>query len=350
MQNTSCKDEIKKEISVVVPVYNVERFLQDCIDSLIAQTFSDIEFIFVNDASTDDSLSILRRNELSYPERIRVVDSPENLRQGGARNLGIAASRGRYIGFVDSDDLVGPEMYKTLYGAITECDADVAFIQYARIPEEFALQEVKSGREYTPLITWDSLDDLDGALLTETGKLKLIATPIGGVYCGLWKRDLLVESGVRFPERLKYEDNYWMSLIRCYVSRVKFVKEVHYFYRTNPDSTTTAINDSHQFDRRKIELMLIEELKRRDLFERFHAAWEYTFITRYVVNSFFIFCDKFDVLPYYWIDRLMKDLKLQFPYWRKNEFYLRKTSKANRLKNNLMVCCPKLCARIVARR
>ena len=111
------------KLSVIIPVYGVEKYLQACIDSVVNQTMKDIEFIFVNDASLDGSLEILRENERKYPDLICVIDSKENLMQGGARNLGIRAARGEYVGFIDSDDFIHPEMYEKLYNKAVGYDA-----------------------------------------------------------------------------------------------------------------------------------------------------------------------------------------------------------------------------------
>lgn len=123
----------KPEISVVIPVYGVEEYLQACIDSLVNQTFDSMELIFVNDASPDRCLEILEKNRERHPDKIRVIDSKENLCQGGARNLGIRAARGKYIGFCDADDMAGPGMYEQLYHEVEQMHADVAFMQYASV-------------------------------------------------------------------------------------------------------------------------------------------------------------------------------------------------------------------------
>ena len=102
-------------VSVIIPVYNVQDYLQDCIDSLLAQSLDKIEFIFVNDASPDNCLNILLANQKKYPEKIIVIDSKENLCQGGARNLGIKKARGEYISFLDDDDEYYPEKIEKQY-------------------------------------------------------------------------------------------------------------------------------------------------------------------------------------------------------------------------------------------
>ena len=98
-------------VSIIVPVYNAERYLTECLGNIVNQTLQNIEVILVNDASTDGSLSLMRECEHQYPDKVRVIDSKENLGAGGARNLGIKMARGEYIGFADSDDMVDVTMY-----------------------------------------------------------------------------------------------------------------------------------------------------------------------------------------------------------------------------------------------
>ena len=133
-------------LSVVIPVYNVERFLQPCIDSLMNQTLTRVEYIFINDASTDNCLQILNDNAVKHSDKMKVINSPENRCQGGARNLGIKAARGKYIGFVDSDDVVLPDMFEKLYNPIQNgFDYDAVICQYAAVPEEYMMAESMDG-------------------------------------------------------------------------------------------------------------------------------------------------------------------------------------------------------------
>ena len=112
------------KVSVIVPVYNVENYLKDCLDSIINQTLKDIEIVCVNDGSTDSSLAILQeyaRND----KRIKVIDS-QNKGSSAARNIGIDIAQGDYIGFVDSDDWIDLNYYETLYKAAVSQNADIA--------------------------------------------------------------------------------------------------------------------------------------------------------------------------------------------------------------------------------
>ena len=121
------------KISVVIPVYNSERFLRFTLDSLLAQTLCDIEIVCVNDGSRDSSLQILKEYS-SKDSRVVIVDSVN----GGvsrARNKGVEIAKGEYIGFMDADDMASPKMYERLFSLATEHNADIAEMSYCRIPE-----------------------------------------------------------------------------------------------------------------------------------------------------------------------------------------------------------------------
>ena len=121
-------------ISLIVPVYNVAEFLPACIESVLAQTFRDFELILIDDGSTDNSLQVLREYE-KKDARIRVIEQ-ENAGVSAARNAGLDAARGDYIGFVDSDDEILPEMLSDMIAASTEHDADVVCCAFGRIVGE----------------------------------------------------------------------------------------------------------------------------------------------------------------------------------------------------------------------
>ena len=130
LQNKSNKNLVKDietqqapKISVIIPVYNVEKYLEECIDSVQKQTLKDIEIICVNDGSRDSSLDILKRLA-EDDERIIIIDQ-KNAGAGAARNTGIKAAKGKYLGFVDSDDLLFPTMYEELYEKAEKTGSDM---------------------------------------------------------------------------------------------------------------------------------------------------------------------------------------------------------------------------------
>ena len=117
------------KVSVIVPVYNVEAYLDQCVKSILSQTLEDIEVLLINDASTDGSLEIARSYE--NDARVRVLDKPHG-GLGDTRNYGVARATGEYLAFVDSDDWVDPEMLETVYAAAKEHSADLVVFNYMR--------------------------------------------------------------------------------------------------------------------------------------------------------------------------------------------------------------------------
>ena len=123
--NAMIDNTISPKVSVIVPVYNTEQYLKRCLDSICFQTLKDIEIICINDASTDDSLHILKEYAL-LDNRIKIVNFEQNQEVSHARNTGIEMARGEYIGFVDSDDTIESYCYEKLYNSAKESDADIA--------------------------------------------------------------------------------------------------------------------------------------------------------------------------------------------------------------------------------
>ncbi len=122
------------KISIIVPVYNVENYLKKCLDSIVNQTFKDIEIILINDGSTDNSLNICKEYA-KKDHRIRLINKP-NGGLSSARNVGIDLSTGEYLGFVDSDDWIALNMYEKLYNLCKIFNADISQCKYIRNNEQ----------------------------------------------------------------------------------------------------------------------------------------------------------------------------------------------------------------------
>ena len=117
------------KVSIILPVYNVEKYLSACLDSLLAQTLEEIEIVAVNDGSTDGSLQILQAYQSLNPEKLFIF-STENHGVSRARNYGFAHSHGEYVWFVDSDDFVEPDACRLLYEKATADGSDLVFFRY----------------------------------------------------------------------------------------------------------------------------------------------------------------------------------------------------------------------------
>ena len=125
------------KLSVIVPVYNTaaDGKLEYCLNSLVGQTLQDMEIIAVDDCSTDQSWDILQQFEKKYPGRFRAVHSEVNRKQGGAKNIGLTLASGEWIGFIDSDDWITPDMYEKMLARAEETGADMVGCDYCLTQE-----------------------------------------------------------------------------------------------------------------------------------------------------------------------------------------------------------------------
>ena len=220
-------------VSIVIPVFNVEKYIGKCLDSLISQTLHNIEIICVNDCSTDKSLDILRDYE-AKDNRIVVIDLPRNIKQGGARNAGIKKARAPFLGFVDSDDWVSLDMYENLYTLAVTHDAEMVCGDYFQYYSE---QDIRLRINCKP--EWFSLPEHERNKHFIEGECR--------IWTNIIKKEVFIRNKIEFPEELFYEDNAIVTAL--YLSARKIVKDTHpyYYYRCNNISTTRSINNYSLF-------------------------------------------------------------------------------------------------------
>lgn len=215
-------------VSIIIPVYNVEKFLRQCLTSLVEQTFQDREIIAVNDGSVDGSLAILREFEEKY-DFITVVDQ-KNMGMSKARNRGLGLARGEYICFIDSDDYVAPNFLERLYQACTEHDAQIACCYYYyRFP--------------TSGFTFEYPFRCSGVLTREEAMNKLLRdTQIQSlVWNKMYRRSLFIDYGITFPS-IAFEDMATANKVFAHVDRVAVLDEPLYYYNQHSTSTLATIN------------------------------------------------------------------------------------------------------------
>ena len=145
--------------------------------------------------------------------------------------------------------------------------------------------------------------------------------PIGGVGMCLFKKELILNSNIWFPECRRYEDNYWGTLLCAYVKKIYFIQERLYYYRLNLNSTTNANNQLYHFDRLSIEEDLQEEFKNRGYDKLYKNALEYIYITRYYYNTFYVLMTKFDRMRWDLIKRMKTSLISKYPFWKQNHYF-----------------------------
>ncbi len=206
------------KVSVVVPVYNAEKYLRRCLDSLRKQTLKDIEIICVNDGSTDRSAEILAEYA-THDKRIKVI-TQENQYIGAARNRGIDTATGEYIGFVDSDDWVSPNYFADLYKVAKKHDTDVAVA--GRKDHVHRWRQMSSWSNIIWVMTGKDVFNVDEDSIYKVTQL---------VWDKIYRRDFLNRHKIRFPTlRVMYEDFHFTVSVLLYALRVAIAKDSFYYY------------------------------------------------------------------------------------------------------------------------
>lgn len=221
------------KLSIIVPVYKVEEYLGECVDSLLSQTIDDYEIILVDDGSPDNSGKIADEYAAANPDMIRVLHI-DNGGQGRARNFALDIAKGDFVGFVDSDDWVTHDMYEKMYTRAAETGADVVICDFM---ERFA-----DGRE---------------SVLPASIQNNWLGS--AGSSCNkIFRRSLVGE--LRFPVGLWYEDFYFSAVMLLRSKHTEFIAEPLYIYRRGQESTMHNNNAAKNLDMLTIMDMLEKEM------------------------------------------------------------------------------------------
>lgn len=249
-------------VSVVVPVYNVERYLSGCLDGIIAQTLKSIEIICVNDGSTDGSKELLDRYA-AQDQRIVVIDGP-NHGYGHAVNQGIEAARGEYVGIVEPDDLVNRHMYEELYSAATLDDGAKADVVKGAYWNYYDLDD---GTE--PYIEPSNLMDKMPASFCAFNVHKncevLFHHP--SVWSAIYRKSFLDERHIRMiePKGAGWADNPWFFETLCQAETIVWVPGAYYYYRQTNPQASSYLKDYHlPFDRLRDIRALLDRIGEHD--------------------------------------------------------------------------------------
>ena len=237
------------KVSIVVPVYNVEKYLAKCLDSLINQTLKEIEIICINDGSRDNSLSILREYS-SKDNRIIVIDK-ENEGQSVARNSGIEKASGEYLGFVDSDDWVDLDYFEKLYLAAKKYNSDIALATNVRIGNGKTKKRLNIEKEEFVTSLQDKID------ISHQAKNPC---PTNKIY----RREMIEKNNIQWPEGVYCEDKLFTIQAIYYANGLVTVPAVNYYYFRNPSSTVNSKAKFNHKDKNNARKAVVEFLKEKN--------------------------------------------------------------------------------------
>ena len=240
------------KVSVIIPVYRVEKFIEKCAASLFSQTLDDVEFIFVDDASPDNSMAVLEECIQQYPQRkaqIRMLTHKENKGLPAARNTGLAAASGEYVFHCDSDDFVEPDMLETLYDEAKKKDADIVWCDWY-LSFEHNERYMKQPDYATPM---------------EALKAMLAGLMKFNVWNKLVRRRLYADNQIAFPAGYAMGEDMTMMLLFAVAGKVAYIPQAFYHYvklNTEAYSQNFSLNhlESVKHNIRTVELFLHSRL------------------------------------------------------------------------------------------
>lgn len=284
------------KVSVIVPVYNVENYLEKCLDSLVKQTLKDIEIIVVNDGSPDDSQKIIDKYVEKYDNVVGYKKKNGGL--SDARNYGLKYANGDYISFVDSDDYIDSTMLEKMY--------------------------LKAKKEKLDIVVCDNIEVYDDKFILKKSNFNyskdviknyIISTPMA--CCRLYRKSIF--DVVKFETGIYYEDlNLNPSLVKN-TNKIGFLNEGLYYYvqRNNSIMNQTKFND------KLLDIFKVLANNKKLLFDKYPEEVEYLYITHLLRSAGlrFVDFDNADELLY----KVISVIKKEFPSYRKN-FYYKKSS------------------------
>ena len=301
------------KLSVIVPVYNMaaDKKLEYCLESLINQTIEDYEIIAVDDCSTDNSLEILRRYETKHADKFKVIASPVNKKQGGAKNLGLEIAKGEWIGFIDSDDWITLDYYEKLLKKAEETGADMVGCDYHLTGEH----SMEIGQ-----IVPNNRPEQTGILTKE--KYKSLILDGGSLVVKIYKRNIIFDYPNRFPEGIFYEDNAISNSWMLRAKHFEYIQEPMYYYYQHNASTVHTITKKRCEDRMQAARIMVEEAKQFGFFEEYKEEIESSFTTLFYVNTLFSYMVGVKKQEFSFIKAMGEEMKKTFPDFRNNKYYL----------------------------
>ena len=308
------------DISIIVPIYNAEKYLSKCINSLINQTKKEIEIILINDGSTDRSEEIINNYR---DERIKYFKN-ENQGIGKTRNFGVEKATGKYLMFVDSDDYLKEDACEILFKKAEKEKLDLVICNYYKVDEETDKKEIIEIKEFKNTKLKDNKELLLNVNLAPWNKL--------------YKRDLIKKNKIKFVENLKYEDAPFVVETMDKAKRIGQVTEALNYYVIHKNSETT-IRDNKVFDIIKIVNIIRKYFSNRKAFTEIINKLSVRILTNYTIQQRMQQDKK---IAKEFINQAFQYMQENIPDYKDNKYYenrgfLRRTIEKNKLITDLYV-------------
>ena len=265
------------KVSVIIPAYNVKKYLSRCLDSVVSQTYKDLEIICINDGSTDKTQDVIEKYAQFDNRIIAISTGHEGVAH--ARNLGIKIANGKYIIFVDSDDYIASIMVEELVNYIEKTKAEVVISDHAS--SNFRRDLFKSA-----YIHYKQLDCVDTADIIPIDKdnlsnyLNLVAT----CWNKIFSSEFLKSKSIKFPSGIMYEDVIFWAKVFLNAQKMCYVPKAYYFYRRNRTGSLMSLSDEHAFDIITVHNMLQELFIKYNMYDKIKNILDYIKIRDFIIK------------------------------------------------------------------
>ena len=246
------------KISIIIPAYNVEKYIGECLLSIIKQTFKELEIIIINDGSTDRTEEIIKL--FMKDKRIKLI-SQENKKQGAARNRGLKVATGEYIGYIDSDDWIDLDYFEKLYNSAKKYDADIAIATNIRVGGSKKAKNRLNIDSEKAVSSLKEKFEICNHLKNEC--------PTNKIY----RLSMLKENKITWPEGSYCEDKLYVTKAIYYANKIVSVPNIYYYYFRNPKSTVFSKGIKFSEDKNNARLAVIQFLRDKKAFEIDGQYW-----------------------------------------------------------------------------
>jgi glycosyltransferase involved in cell wall biosynthesis len=261
------------KLSIIIPIYNAKNTIVRCVNSILNQTFIDMEVIFVDDCSHDDSIRIIQNQIAEHPRKnmFCFAKTPVNSGPGAARNIGLQMAKGEYVAFVDSDDWLDPDMYSALYEKANQHSADLCYGD----------------------VFWENLNRLQQRVLPNTAVEDGLFTDdrkrhfLTNFKCQFWayiyRREFLKKHNILFSLQIGVEDNYFLACSVLCAERIAYVRKPLYHYAYYSDSLSNKKNEKRYLDKLSVWSTWFDFAKTQNLYDKFKDELQLVYMKKVFV-------------------------------------------------------------------
>lgn len=301
-------------LSVIIPVYNAEKYIRKCLESLLAQTLKGIEIIVVDDKGPDRSMDVVRQIKETHPrgQAITLLEMNHNSGAAAARNYGLQHTKGDYVAFVDSDDWCEPNMYESLYSKAKADDCDWCY--------GHAIKEYPDGRKAIL-----KQPDMSSGMLTPKIRKEMLSRFVAYFWTSIYKRDFLIQNKIQFPLYRFSEDSFFVWMVVMHAQRFAVVNKTFYHYIVQPNSVSNLYDGTKHQQKVEVFSLLINDLRDKQQYFPYKAELDYLYIKKGLFIPLCICAIYAHESPSKQLDAIFHSAKLLIPDYKDNA-YLRKNA------------------------